>query len=183
MDLTEINTLKITFEDGTTTLLPKWFTDQFDYFKDIIEDMGVDKVNDDNIEYKYFEIDLRGGSELSRLLSKTVLAFLKRYAYHTSFVLGATAKEDKWHTTDTFQMGMIMKLMDAKEYNELFQIYSAANYLGYAPLCHAITDELIMKMEAKKFDMNVIASEFKIPMPTFNCDDQKNILRQYEWQY
>ena len=182
MELIETNTLKLTFEDASSVMLPKWFTDQFEYFTNLLEEIGVEQWNEDGTLYKYLELDLRNSMELSRLLTKPVLGFLKKYAYHTH-ILNETSKttmnEIVWHTPDILQSKMILKYINDENYDELFHIYVAANYVGYMPLCHAITDEIVRK--TRSLDIDSIVSLFKLSNESFTEKERKRILKKYEW--
>lgn len=199
--INEINTLKITFSDGTETMLPKWFTSQFDYFKNIIEDLGEEKETKDGKEYRYLELEFTEGgmgSDLGELLTKPILAFLKRLAYHIEF-LGddkddfwgdedldslkpVLNKETEWNSPDGYQTKMITKFIKDDKWHELFRIYFVTDYLGNSKICHAITD-IIMKYFA---DHHMINIEKLLPMfnikSQFTAAQQKEILSNFDWR-
>ena len=171
--LQDVETLRITFTDGTETELPKWFTDQFEYFKNIIEDIGEDEYTDDDKEYKRLKLDMRDGgmgSELANLLTKPVLSFLRRFAYHIKFLKegnldddmdddfdddfddplrdkisdeSSKKNEDDWCTPDGYQTKRIMNFITSNKWNDLFHSYAVADYLGNQKICHAMTDAII----------------------------------------
>jgi hypothetical protein len=206
----DVETLKITFEDDTEASLPLWFTNQFDYFKNIIDDLGEEMYDDDGKEYKHFEMDFRGGmgSELGYLLTKPVLAFLKRFTYHIKFLKEGDIddldedfddindpiedndpinesdkkKHSDWNGPDGFQTKSIMKYINNEKWDELFQIYAVTDYLGNSKICHAITDTII-----KYFNDNGLINVEKIQdkfglKSQFTKAQQKEILAKFDWR-
>ncbi len=214
-ELTEINTLKLTLADGTAVLLPIWFTNQYSYFKNIIEELGEVRVSDEGTEYKFFELDLSSSplEDLKRLITKPVIMFLKRYAYHVTFLYSGEDKRPKkktneylsddeqqsvsdktshvhqddeptqeWHNHDSFEEKMILKYIDDNLFEELFQIYNAANYLGSDALCQTITD-ILMKFFKRAALTNIfnLQNHFMLT-PEFTQAQQSEILKKFEWQ-
>ena len=205
----ELNTLKITFEDDTETVLPMWFTDQFEYFKNLIEDVGEEKYDDNGDDYKYLELDFRGGmgSDMACLVTKPVLAFLKRFAYHIKFLkegdldefdddfddindpledteqhLGKKNEHSDWNEPDGFQTKSIMKFIHDDKWDELFQIYAVTDYLGNSKICHAITDT-IMKYFNDNGIINVEKLQKKFNLESqFTPSQQKEILVKFDWR-
>ena len=77
--LVEVNNLTLKYPDGFTVALPKWFSNQYLYFRDMMEDIGEVEYDDDGNEYKCLEIDLAYNPQLLELLSKRVLLILLTY--------------------------------------------------------------------------------------------------------
>lgn len=190
MELKDTNTLKLIFQDNSSVLLPKWFTDQFEYFNNLLEETGTECVNEDDIAYKYLELDLRYQSELSRLLTKPILSFLKKYAYHTLLLIENESDDivetnndlynNNWKKGDILQSKMILKFIEENNYDELFRIYIVANYLGFIPLCHVITDEIIQKTNG--LNIHQIMDLFKLPNDlSLTTTDRNNIIKTFEW--
>jgi hypothetical protein len=207
----DVETLKITFTDDSETSLPKWFTDQFEYFKNIIEDLGEDECTDNGTEYKRLELDMRGGmgSELANLLTKPILSFLKRFAYHINFLKEGDFDEDldddldddfddplrdkiddskddspksDWNTPDGYQTKRIMNFIASGKWNELFQIYAVADYLGNPKICHAITDTIIKHLsDSNMIDIEKIQNKFNLKSQ-FTASQQKEILTKFDWR-
>lgn len=202
--INEVTTLHITFEDGTETDLPRWFTTQFDYFTNIIEDLGEEMVDDNGKDYKYLELDFAGGmgSDLAVLLTKPTLAFLKRFAYHIEFLGNDDLDEldeledgyndkadepeiqtkDEWNKPDGYQSKIIMKYISDNRWNELFQIYAVTDYLGNAKICHAITDTIMKYISNNNLiDIKKIQDKFNVKSQ-FTPSQQDEILAKFDWR-
>ena len=194
--ITEVDTLKITFSDGTETNLPRWFTNQFDYFKNIIEDLGEEMEDNNGNEYKYLELDFaKGGmgSEIGSLLTKPILAFLKRLAYHIEFIADDDFDEEEktsktnsnsseWNTPDGYQTKIITRLIKENKWNELFKIYFVTDYLGNSKICHAITDVVLKYLsDSNLIDVEKLQEKFNLKSQ-FTPSQQKDILSKFDWR-
>lgn len=193
--INEVKTLKITFGDGTETTLQKWFTNQFDYFKNIIEDLGEEMVDDNGNEYKYLELEFTEGgmgSELGTMLTKPILAFLKRLAYHIEFLGGDDELDDVtekksnnhsgWNKPDSYQTKMLMKYIKQDEWDELFKIYFVTDYLGNSMICHAITDTILNHLsDAKCINIAKLQSKFGITSQ-YTLSQQTDIIKKFDWR-
>ena len=204
----ELSTLKITFKDDTETVLPMWFTDQFDYFKNLIEEVGEEMSDNNGDDYMYLELDFRGGmgSDMACLVTKPVLSFLKRFAYHIKFLKEGdldefdddfedindplddtikkeeTGKHSDWNDQDGFQTKSIMKFIHKDKWNDLFQIYAVTDYLGNPKICHAITDT-IMKYFGDNGLINVKKLQKKFNLKSqFSLLQQQEILAKFDWR-
>lgn len=187
--LSETITLKITFPDGKSTKMEKWFTDQFVYFRDIIEDIGESRCESDGKMYKYLEIDMSTDCELSKFLTKNTLIYLKRHAYHCAFMYDDDETDhfddpnEKWSTNDDDSVAkMLEKYIDRENMNELFKVYLAADYLGNSILSHAITDVLINYISTKGcLNISKLEKAFGVKSK-FNKEKQEEIFSKFEWE-
>lgn len=189
----DVQTLLIKFSDGSEVRLQEWFTNQFEYFKSIINELGEDRWDSDKgKEYKFLVIELDENSEtgLSRMLSKSKLSFLRRFAYHLHFMKeddsestgGTDGVDNEWTPPDTFQVKTITKFIIDDNWEELFEIFALSDYLGNRQICYAITDQVITYFSANNF-MNVEKLEeiFKVTSE-LSKDQQETILNKFDWR-
>lgn len=197
----EVITLHIIFEDATSMDFPRWFTKQFDYFTNIIEDLGEERYDDNGKEYKYFELDFREGmgQELASLLTKPILSFLHRFAYHIEFLgnddldeldsdldvnvnVNNQPSKSEWNKPDGYQIKTIMKFISESKWDDLFEIYVVADYLGNAKICHAITDTIISNFKnTNMIDIKKIQDMFNLKSQ-FTPSQQDEILAKFDWR-
>lgn len=179
-----VNTLKIIFEDGSSELLPKWFTDQFSYFVDILEDIGETRYMDNENEYEYLEIYLSSCPNLAKLLTKPVLQFLKKFAYHYTHLYedDTNVNNDNWFIKDEFQRRIIQKFIDDDKIDELCQIFITSDYLGNIILCQIITDMLIKQISSTNFlNIEKIEKIFGVKSK-FQKNKQNEIYKKIQWE-
>lgn len=176
------NTLKIIFGDGSSMFLPKWFTDQFSYFKDLIDDTGSAMEDKQKNEYKYLEINVNY-TELGRLIDKPVLIFLKKFAYHYAFLHEDNLKNAMiWNKEDVFLNSLIQKYIQESKFDELFRIYVAADYLGNIQMCHIITDTFLKHLSINDLThINEFKKIFDINSQ-FTPQEEEDILRAFKWE-
>ena len=179
--LDDANTLKLILDDGQTVLLPKWFSNQFEYFKNILEDIGETLEDINGNDYKYLELDLKG-TELGELLDVNVLLFLKKYAYYMECMTDGRRDDDEgWHKSDNFQRQKIDKYLNDQKFNDLFKLYVAVNYLMNTELSQTITDCVLSYMDKKNIlNIGDIMKTFNIESE-YSSDQQKNILNAFAW--
>lgn len=147
----ETITLTIKIKNETYNLC-KWFTKQYTYFNDIIEDNGITKTTKTakttTEKHKYLKLDIKN-TPLEQMINTRILIFL----YNFSNNYRRFENLPDYLPPDNILYKMIKTQITEKTVEDLFQILITADYLGNTYLAQNITEIYVKHVyQQQKFD-------------------------------